>query len=175
MPPFQRRTAPAPRGAGSSEPPDPYARGLALLSRREWSVRELRDRLLAYGCDAARVDTAIERLVASGTLDDARVARAYARTAARVKHRGRLRILRELATKGIADDVARAAVDEVLPADEADAALQRELARRLKPPVDERQVRRVFAALVRRGFAPGDVGRALRRMPGAAADTEDLG
>jgi regulatory protein len=145
------------------------------LSRREWSCRELRDRLLADGGDPAGVDTAIERLVANGTLDDARVARAHARTAARVKHRGRLRILRELATKGIADDVARAAVDEALPADEAETALERELARRLKPPVDERKVRRVFAALVRLGFAPGDVGRALRRTRGPAPDTEDLG
>ena len=163
MSPFPRRRFRA-RGARlESVAPDPHALGLALLTRREWSVRQLRDRLLADGCPAADTEAAVERLLRDGALDDARVAAAHARTAARVKHRGRLRILRELQAMGIADATARAAVDEAVPEEDAEAALERELSRRLKPPVDDRQVRRVFAALVRLGFAPGEVGRALRR------------
>jgi SOS response regulatory protein OraA/RecX len=136
----------------------------------------MRERLLADGCARADVDAAIERLVGDRVLDDARVAGAFARTAARVKHRGRLRILRELSAMGIDPQTAQAAVDEALPREDAALQLEQEIARRLKPPVDERQMRRVFAAVVRLGFAPGEVWRVLRRSTrGTRGDGGDGG
>jgi SOS response regulatory protein OraA/RecX len=70
--------------------------GLRMLARRELSSSQLRARLLERDHPSADVEAAIAQLKESGALDDARVARAYAETALKVKGRGRLRIQREL-------------------------------------------------------------------------------
>lgn len=167
----RRRRPEEPTGTRSPEA-DPYAAGLLLLARREWSAARLRSRLLEDTPDPGAVDEAIGRLVASGALDDRRMALAHARTASRVKGRGRHRILRELTALGVDDDVARRAVDEAVPADEQAAHLDRALDRRLRGPLDEHAVRRVFASLVRLGYPPGEVAAALRRRRRDAPDSE---
>ena len=148
----------------AGEAVDPYALGLRMLAHRELSVRQLRMRLAARTSRADEVEAAIERLRASGALDDERVARAYARTAAQVKGRGRDRILRELDQMGIARSTARSAMDEVCGADEERDRLQRALARRSRglDPADPAVARKLYAGLVRQGFDPEAVRRALR-------------
>jgi SOS response regulatory protein OraA/RecX len=146
-----------------------------MLARRELSVKQLRARLLQRTTRADAVETAIERLHATGALDDERVAKAYARTAAHVKGRGRDRILRELAQMGIAAAVARRAVDEVCGPNEERDRLQRALARRgrgidLRDPVARR---RVFAALVRQGFDPELVIATLRAAQSDGTESGD--
>ena len=90
-----------------------YLDGLRLLSRRELSVKELRDRLKDREHPAEEIDRAIDHLLDTNGMDDERVARAYARTASNVKGRGRLRIMRELSAMGIAKGTASEAVAEV--------------------------------------------------------------
>ena len=90
-----------------------HTEGLKLLARRELSVEGVRARLLDRGFDAEEVEAALVRLQESGALDDARVARAYTRTAVAVKGRGRLRVMRELVQMGVAQDVAAEALGEV--------------------------------------------------------------
>jgi regulatory protein len=159
----------APRHAGPAaedtvEDIDPYTSAVHMLARRELSVKQVRARLLRRTARADAVESAIERLRATGALDDERVAKAYARTAAHVKGRGRDRILRELAQMGVAPAIARRAVDEVCgPAEERDR-LHRALVRRARG-IDLREpaaARRVFAALVRLGFDPELVQTAMR-------------
>src|SRR3954467_10200517 len=82
-------------------PMSTYTDALRLLGRRELSTKELRDRLIDREHPAEEIDRAIERLLETKALDDGRVARAYARTAAGVKGRGRLRVMRELQHMGI--------------------------------------------------------------------------
>ena len=72
---------------------DCYTAALTLLSRRELSARQLRDRLARRKYAADEIDTVITRLTQDGTLDDRRVALASAHMAAIVKRRGRRRIL----------------------------------------------------------------------------------
>jgi regulatory protein len=148
----------------SEQESEPYTAALHLLARRELSVKQVRARLLQRTTRVDVIESAIERLRANGSLDDERVATAYARTAAHVKGRGRDRILRELSQMGIAQATARRAVDEVCgPAEERDR-LQRALVRRARG-VDLRELaarRRVFAALVRQGFDPELVLSAMR-------------
>lgn len=167
-----RRRRPGPPSEDALPSTDPYAAGLRLLARREWSVARLRARLLEDTPEPGAVDEAVDRLVASGALDDRRMALAHARTASRVKGRGRQRILRELAAAGVDDDIARWAVDEAVPADEQAAQLGRALDRRLRGPLDERAVRRAYASLVRLGYPPGEVAAALRRRRHDAPDSE---
>lgn len=138
-----------------------------MLARRELSTEGVRTRLQDRGFERDEIEAAIERLLASGALDDARVARAYARTAANVKGRGRLRVLRELIQMGIQGDVASQALGEVFGELDERAliarALQKKLRGRAKPgtPADHA---RLYQYLMRQGFSPAGVTAALRRL-----------
>ena len=153
-----------------------YTDGLKLLGRRELSTADLRARLLDREHSAEEVYAAIARLTESGALNDRRVAGAHARTASKVKGRGRLRIARELQAMGIARDViADAIADAFGDVDERgliDRAIQKKLRGGPKPKnVQERA--RLYQFLMRQGFTPAAVSAALRRMGGRAE--EDTG
>ena len=135
------------------EPPDPYVYGLAALGRRELTERQLRTRLLRRGCDTEDIDAAIARLKRERVLDDQRAALAFARTEARIKHRGPLRIQRALETMGIDRQAARRATDEGFEERPVDEALEAALQRKLRGPItDDRHAQRLVAYLVRQGF-----------------------
>ena len=134
-------------------PPDPYTYGLAALGRRELTERQLRTRLVRRGCAGDDIDAAITRLKRERVLDDQRTARAFARTAARVKHRGPLRIQRALETMGVDRQTARNAIDEGFEDRTVDESLEAALARKLRGPIaDDRHAQRLVAYLVRQGF-----------------------
>jgi regulatory protein len=143
-----------------------YLDGLHMLARRELSTRQLRERLIDREHDRADVDRAIEHLLEAGSLDDARMARAYVQTALKVKGRGRLRIQRELQQMGIEKDVAAealaAAFGEVDERSLVRNALQKKL--RGQTTLDTpAEYARLYAFLVRQGFAPAVVSAALRQ------------
>ena len=121
-------------------------------------------RLARRGCEAAAVDAAIDRLRREQLLDDRRAARAYARTEARVKHRGPLRIRRSLEAMGIDRSEARQAVDEGFEDRPVDEALEAALDRRVRGPIaDDRHAQRLIGYLVRQGFDLGASAAAVRR------------
>jgi regulatory protein len=146
-----------------------YSDGLKLLARRELSVADLRARLADREHPAEDIDAAIGKLLESGALDDRRVARAYARTASKVKGRGRLRVTRELQAMGIARDVVSEAVGEVFgELDERgmiDRAIQKKLRGGPKPSTVQERAR-IYQFLMRQGFTPAAVSAALRRLGG---------
>jgi regulatory protein len=131
-----------------------YSYAIALLSRRELTAFELRERLLRKAIPEQEADEAITRLRADGTLNDRRAAVAIARTHALVKARGRLRIARELQARGVPEDIARAALDEVFGELSEPELLERALRKRLRTGriKDQAQFRRLYAYLVRLGF-----------------------
>ena len=147
-----------------------YSDGLKLLARRELSVADLRARLRDREHAEPEVDEAIGRLLETGALDDGRVARAYARTAAKVKGRGRLRVARELQTMGVARDVIADAIGEVFgDADERamiDRAIQKKLRGGRKPATVQERAR-IYQFLMRQGFTPAAVAAAMRRLGGS--------
>jgi regulatory protein len=144
-----------------------HTEGLKLLARRELSVEGVRARLQDRGFPAPAIEAALERLIESGALDDTRVARAYARTAATVKGRGRLRVMRELLQMGIHSEVAAQALGEVFgELDERSLiaqALQKKLRGRAKL-TDQHEYARMYQYLMRQGFSPAGVTAALRRF-----------
>jgi regulatory protein len=151
-----------------------YSDGLKLLSRRELSAADLRARLVDREHPSDEIDAAIARLIESGALDDRRVARAYARTASKIKGRGRLRVTRELQAMGIARDVIAEAVAEVFgDLDERamiDRAIQKKLRGGRKPATIQERAR-LYQFLMRQGFTPAAVSAALRRLaPGNAEE-----
>jgi regulatory protein len=143
-----------------------YLDGLRLLSRRELSVSNLRARLRDRDHPVDEIEQAIERLLETGALDDARVAGAYARTAAGVKGRGRLRVARELSAMGIDKQTASEAVAEAFAdVDERSLiakALQKKLRGKTKPATPA-EYARLYQYLMRQGFTPDAVAAALRR------------
>jgi regulatory protein len=150
--------------------PDPtraaYAAALAMLSRRELSEAQLRDRLERKEHQADAIDAAIAKLREAGAVDDRRVALAAARTEAVVKSRGRSRVLLKLRALGIPPDVADTAADEVFGALDETTLIARAIDRRLRPAGttirDAAHFRRLLQQLIRQGFSPALAIRALK-------------
>jgi regulatory protein len=143
-----------------------YVDGLLLLGRRELSVKQLRERLLDREHDREDVDRAIELLLENRSLDDAREAAAYVRTALKVKGRGRLRIQRELQMLGIEKEVAAQALADAFGDVDERALITKALQKKVRHNqkiATPAEYARVFQYLMRQGFSPGTVTAVLRR------------
>jgi regulatory protein len=152
-----------------------YTEALKLLARRELSVEGLRARLLDRNFSADDVQRAIDLLLENRSLDDGRVARAYARTAVTVKGRGRLRVQRELAEMGIAKDVAAEALGEVFGETDERTLIARALQKKLRGRTrlsGAPELARLYQYLMRQGFSPAAVTEALRKLRGGADSLE---
>jgi regulatory protein len=137
----------------SSETPDPHLIGLTLLARRELCTEQLRQRLRRRAVPDDAIESALHRLREAGALDDRRTATAYARQSVSIKHRGRLRTLREIERLGVDRTTARAAVDEVFEDVDERALIERALRRRLEGGITDRaHFRRLYQYLLRQGF-----------------------
>ncbi len=138
-----------------------------MLARRELPAAGVRARLLDRGFPPAEVDAALARLIDSGAIDDRRMARTYARTAASVKGRGRLRVMRELQQMGISAAVAAEALGEVFGELDERALIRQAIDRKLRGRTalaDPREQARLYQFLMRQGFAPAAVTTALQRL-----------
>lgn len=138
-----------------------YARGLKLLEIRARGREELRRNLEQRGFAAEAARGAVERLEAERWLDDLAAARALVR--ARASRYGRLRIARELSVRGFSEETARRVLGEEST---GEAGALGQVFRRLwkssaSLPTAERR-RRVYAALVRRGFAAESISAMIR-------------
>ena len=152
---------------------DAYVQALTWLARRELSERQVRERLARRGVVDEEIEAAVTRLIHERAIDDRRVALACARSAVRLKGRGRERVRRAVEAMGIARDVARAAVDEVFAEVDEASLIERALTKRW-PKVgepDRREVQRIYAALIRQGFPADRVLQAIRLRRTAHADS----
>ena len=152
-----------------------YVDALYLLSRRELSERQLRGHLTEREHQRDEIDVAISRLREEGSVDDGRVARAFARTALKVKGRGRLRIQRELHEIGIPKDTAAAALAEIFADVDERTLIARAIEKKLRggKKIDSPAAyARMYQYLMRQGFSPGGVSAALRRLRKGSFDTD---
>ena len=83
--------------------PDLWNKSLDILSRREHSVTELKEKLKRFNPDSTDLKDVIERLIASNFLDDERFASAFIRSKAETGY-GPNYISQYLAKKGISSD-----------------------------------------------------------------------
>ena len=152
-----------------------YLDGLRLLSRRELSVSGLRARLLDRDHPADDVERAIQHLLETGALDDGRVARAYARTAAGVKGRGRLRVMRELTAMGIAKQTASEAVAEAFADADERSLIAKAIHKKLRGKTKlatPAEYARLYQYLMRQGFTPAAIAAAMRTLRGGRGRAE---
>lgn len=141
-------------------------KAMRLLEHMDRTERGLRERLKQEGFSEEAAENALEYVKSFGYLDDARYARNY--IAGRAGTKGRQRILQELYQRGIDPQTAEEAwaeAAELQDTDEMEAICR---AVRKKYPeetvLDEKEARRLYGFLTRRGFSGGDILRALEKL-----------
>ncbi len=148
----------------SSEPADAcYQAALRLLGYRSRAAAELKQRLTLKGYAESEIEQTIERLKASGLIDDAAFAKAWTENRAMGSPRSAYVVKRELRTKGIDAETAEAAANVI---DDPEAAYRAALPRlqRLESlPRDEAR-RKLGDFLRRRGFGWMVIQRTLLRL-----------
>ena len=143
-------------------------KALELLSRRPLSAKELNDKLVQKGADPKSAAACVRWLLDQRLLDDESYAAAVARHyAARGYGPGRIR--QELSRRGVPRDY----WDEALgQRPDNTEKIDKLIAARLHDPDNRDEVRKVTAALFRRGFGWDEICAALARFS-AEAEAED--
>ena len=153
-------------GADSSLHQRLYAVALKALTRRNYITCELEKKLLKFSGDPSLIPAVIERLKASGFLNDRRTIEFLVQSQRNQKSRGRSRIECELRKKGLSSGLIREVMDEVYPAKDENEPLIRALEKKLKtlsPPIDAKKIARLYNHLFARGFQPETIHQELRK------------
>jgi regulatory protein len=128
-----------------------FERALEALALRERTSAELATWLRRRGFETAAVADAVDRLIASGTLDDERFAREFAADKRELRGWGPERIREALHERGLDP----ALIDVAVAGEDHSEQLRRAvelLERRSQPVFDERSRARALAFLARRGY-----------------------
>jgi SOS response regulatory protein OraA/RecX len=147
-----------------SDEKSPRSIAIARLSAREDSAAGMRAHLVRKGVDEREAEETIADLVASGLVDDSRFTRALARELS-IAGKGPLALVARLRKKGIELGLseARRLLGDVSDRDE-NTDLRRLLERRYPAALtgDLRELRRAWAACLRRGFTRDAIAACLR-------------
>lgn len=159
--------------------PEAVARKILLdqLTGRARSRKELEDKLASRDVPEEIATRLLDRFEELGLVDDLAFARAWVSSrGAGGKALARRALGQELRRKGIADDVAREALDEVDSdaEDEAARTLVRKKLRSMRAVDEATATRRLVGMLARKGYPPGMAYGVVRDELGAAGDDEDL-
>jgi regulatory protein len=143
-----------------------YDRAINMLAFQARSSRDMRRRLVQKGEEPALVDAAIERLQASGLIDDAQYARQVARSKLLGAGASKRRLQQELFKRGVERGTADEAIAEVIEEEDVDEdAAVREVAekklRTLQKEDAPTRRRRLYGFLARRGYDGDVIRRAL--------------
>ena len=141
-------------------------KALEYLSQRQMSRKELRTKLLQKGMDEDTADYCIRWLSDRQLIDEESYAAAVVRHYA-AKGFGEGRVRQELQRRGIDRELWEEALEQM---PEGTDKLDRFIAARLTDPDDQGQVRKISAALFRRGYSWEEIRSALRRFQGEAGD-----
>ncbi|MGV8082606.1 MAG: regulatory protein RecX [Coriobacteriia bacterium] len=125
-------------------------RALVLLRQRERSSSETRQRLLDAGYPADVVQGVVDWLITTNLVSDERFALAWARTRQAAGY-GRSRVARELALKGVPDELSATAIEEAYQEVRDVEEARRVIGNRPLSTPKERQ--REIRRLVGRGFS----------------------
>lgn len=149
----------------SRKPPAPldedglYQKAVAALARRSRSEAEVRRLLLRRAIPGeegvADVHAVVNRLRDHGYLDDRKFAGHYALWQKEGEAHGRARVRRELKARGVANEIAEAAIEEHFGESDEEELIRTFLRRRrIQPPETPRQAANLFRKLLLAGFSP---------------------
>lgn len=141
-----------------------YQRALYLLDYRDYSVKEMTDKLVVTYKNEALCGAVLKKLTASGLIDDQRYAERMARKLVEVRKFGYRRAKREIMLKGIDQFTAEdaLAVYEDKFEENLMELLQTKHSRYLTDSSDRKSIEKVKNALVRYGYDFSDINRAVK-------------
>lgn len=146
-----------------------YDHALNLLTARPYTARNLKRKLVQKGFPAPDIDSAIDRLIGNGLLDDRRYAAQFARGKLLGPGASRRRIRQQLYQRGIQGAVADSAIEEVIEEEAVDleAVVERDALKKLASlagldPVVVR--RRLYAHLARRGYDVDEINAVMKKV-----------
>ena len=164
---------------GTDADQEAVARKILLdqLTGQARSRAELAGKLSAKGVPGDLAERMLDRFEEVGLVDDEAFARSWVQSRQAGKGLARRALAQELRRKGVGDEVAREALDEVDPEAEVEAA--RALVRRRLRSVarldQATAVRRLSGMLARKGYPPGVAFRVVREeLDSAGHDTDNL-
>lgn len=167
-----------------------WAAALRALTRRAYSVHEMRKWLAERAEWRELAELVLVRLKQCGYVDDARYARQYARQRVVGRRQGRFRVARDLRRRGVPDRHIEAALDEVFAETDQGALLRKRIERKLRSlrgrstaragragadtqvrpygrsagELDQKQTASLYASLLRAGFPADMIRRELRAV-----------
>jgi len=156
--------------------PESVARRILLdqLTGQARSRQELAEKLAKRLVPDEIADRLLDRFEEVGLIDDAGFARLWVESRQSGKGLARRALAQELRRKGVDDEVAKQALDEVDPEQEREAA--RVLVRRKLPSMarldEQAKVRRLVGMLARKGYSPGLAFGVVRDELGEVAGDE---
>ncbi len=136
------------------------------LDMRDHSEREIRQKL-SRKYDENSVDTAVEKLIDLGFVNDRRYAELLTRELFERKRYGKNRVRSELYRKGIASEIVNEVLEEYENENEPDNVqtivdiIEKKYYNKL---IDEKSRQKVVAALVRLGYSFSDIRQAMREF-----------
>ena len=142
---------------------------LNLLTARPYTARNLKRKLIQKKFPASDVEEAMERLLRSGLLDDARYAAQFARGRLLGPGASKRRIRQQLFQRGISADIADPAIQSVVEDEsiDLDAVVEKDARKKLatmgnlEPFVVKR---RLYAHLARRGYDIDEINAVLKKV-----------
>ena len=150
---------------------------LDQLTGQARSRSELAGKLAKKNVPEALANRLLDRFEEVGLVDDEAFARAWVQSRQPGKGLARRALAQELRRKGVDDEVARTALDEVDPDDEVEAArtLVRRRLRTVATLDRDVKVRRLTGMLARKGYPAGVCFRVVREeLDRLGDDTDDL-
>lgn len=169
-----------PVAAGPEADPESVARAILLdqLAGRARSRSELADKLRSKNVPDDVATRLLDRFEEVGLVDDEAFARSWVESRQAGKGLARRALAQELRRKGIDDDVARDALEEIEPEDEEEAArtLVRRKLRSLRRVDRATATRRLTGMLARKGHSGEVVWRVVREeLDASGFDVSDDG
>lgn len=141
-------------------------KALQLISQRQMSRRELGKKLKEKGFDPETADYCVDWVTERGLLNEESYAAAIVRYYA-AKGYGESRVRQELQRRGLSRELWE---DALAAMPEDTAKIDRFIAQRLTASDDRDAVRKLTAALFRRGFDMEEIRRALERFQTSLED-----
>ncbi|MBA3299728.1 MAG: regulatory protein RecX [Thermoleophilaceae bacterium] len=145
-------------GAAQTPARSEYERAVELayraVSARDRTIAELRSCLQRKRVEPEAIEHAVGELEAAGYLDDARFAQRFAEDKRALERWGSERIARDLRRRGVAPELAEAALSAQAREQELDAAIGLLAERVPVPPTGARERDRAWRMLVRKGYEP---------------------
>jgi regulatory protein len=163
---------------GPDADPEAVARTILLdaLTGQARSRQELRDKLAKKAVPDELAERLLDRFTEVGLVDDEAFARSWVESRQRSRGLARRALAQELRRKGVDDETARAALDDLDPVREDEAARQlvRKKLRTMHGVDRATATRRLAGLLARKGYPAGTAFAVVREELGAAEDGSDM-